>query len=141
MQGRWFHWKRQGSFSSKRVPTTKRCWLWGNFLTGCTVCLVDAKFCPGYCVYFYFGLWAHLWRGSSLGLEPCPFISFVRFIESLSRFCISCLLCLFRIQLLFVVKCHVALVIYFVLLRIVPVNYFCNQLCFVINCIFITSHN
>ena len=47
--------------------------------------IVDAKFCPGYCVYFHFGPWAYLWRVSNLGLEPCPCF----FIESLSRFCIS----------------------------------------------------
>ena len=40
-----------------------------------TVVVVDAKFCPGYCVYFLFGPRAHLWRGSNLDLEPCHFLS------------------------------------------------------------------
>ena len=43
--------------------------------------IVDAKFRPGYCVYFHFGPQTHLWRVSNLGLEPCPFY----FIESLSH--------------------------------------------------------
>ena len=51
--------------------------------------IVDAKFCSGYCIYFHFGPWAHLWRILNLDLEPCPFFYF---IESLSRFelVISC---------------------------------------------------
>ena len=35
---------------------------------------VDAQFCPGYCVYFYFWALSHLWRVSNLGLEPCLFL-------------------------------------------------------------------
>ena len=37
---------------------------------------VDAQFCPGYCVHFHFGPWAHLWRVLNLGLEPCLFYLF-----------------------------------------------------------------
>ena len=57
--------------------------------------VVDAQFCSSYCVYFYFGPWAHLWRVSYLGLEPCLFILVIYSIESLSHFVfrIECYLC------------------------------------------------
>ena len=34
------------------------------------LCIVDAQFCPGYCVYFHFGPRAQLWRVSNLDLKP-----------------------------------------------------------------------
>ena len=40
----------------------------------CRIYVVDAKFCPDYCVYFHFGPRTHLWRVSNLGLEPCPYL-------------------------------------------------------------------
>ena len=48
---------------------------------------VDAQFCPGYYVYFHFGPQAHLWRGSNLDLESCPFLLYRVF----KSFCIWCL--------------------------------------------------
>ena len=54
--------------------------------------VVDAQFCPGYCVYFIIlGLGPICDEFSNLGLEPCHFLLF---IESLSNLV---LVILFRI--------------------------------------------
>ena len=65
---------------------------------------VDAQFCPGYYIYFHFGPWAHLWRVSNLGLEPCPFILLILFYRVLESFFIYSFISYLSFVL---VKCHV----------------------------------
>ena len=64
---------------------------------------VDAKFCPGYYVYFHFGSRAHLWWVSNLGLESRPFLS-CQVFESL---CVVS--CSFHVNSRFMSNCHLCL--------------------------------
>ena len=76
---------------------------------------VDTQFCPDYSL-FYFGPRAHLWRVSNLGLELCLFVSFIYFIESLSRFELVTYFVFISYLIVFVVKCHVC--VHFVSCRV-----------------------
>ena len=80
---------------------------------------------------FIFGPWAHLWRVSNLGLEPCLFLFIYLFYRVFESFCVGYL---FRVK--FCLALIFIFILYLIIVKclIVICRVVCIVLCVVINC-------